>query len=169
VEPGERYFFTELGLDVPNEIDEVGFEADASLGVGTLFTFSFTRALRVWNGADFFSPASLTMGAFFGPQDATTPTTDIVWPGLTFAANPGDHDHPTWVLNAPATDGVYLMSLKVSAFGLQDSDEVWIVFGQNADEAMFDEAVEWAEANVPTPASALLLGGGVMMFGRRRR
>jgi MYXO-CTERM domain-containing protein len=166
-----RVHYAPLGVDVPNEIDEPGFQGEVG-GLGSLsqFSFSFTKALRQWNGTDFSTISPLTMSTVFGPASATTPLADVLTPGLTFANEPsGAHDHPTWVLNAPATDGIYLMEIVFSGAGVQDSTPVWMLFGQNATEMQVDAAYDWATANIPAPGAAALLGVGGLLAMRRRR
>jgi hypothetical protein len=163
--------YAPLGVDVPNEIDEPGFQGEAG-GLGSLseFSFSFTKALRQWNGTDFSTVSPLTMSTVFGPASATTPATDVLTAGLTFANEPtGSHDHPTWVLNAPASDGIYLMEIIFSGASVQNSQPVWMLFGQNATQAQVDAAYDWATANIPTPSAAGLLGAAALRALRRRR
>lgn len=166
-----RVHYAPLGLDVPNEIDEPGFQGEAG-GLGSLaeFSFSFTKALRQWNGTDFSTVSPLSMSTVFGPASATTPVTDVLTPGLTFSNEPtGAHDHPTWVLNAPATDGIYLMEIVFSGAGVQNSQPVWMLFSQNATAAEVDAAYDWATASIPTPGVVGLLGAAGVLVARRRR
>jgi hypothetical protein len=166
-----RVHYAPLGVDVPNEIDEPGFQGEAG-GLGSLaeFSFSFTKALRQWNGTDFSTVSPLTMSTVFGPASATTPATDVPTPGLTFANEPtGAHDHPTWVLNAPASDGIYLMEIIFSGAGVQSSLPVWMLFGQNATDAQVDAAYDWATANIPAPSAVGLTAAAGMLVARRRR
>ncbi len=171
IERGIRVHYAPLGVDVPNEIDEPGFQGEAGgLGSLTEFSFSFTRALREWNGTDFSTISPLSMSTVFGPANPTTPATDVLTAGLTLANEPsGAHDHPTWVLNAPATDGVYLIEIIFGGAGVQNSLPVWLLFGQNATEAQVDAAFDYASATIPAPGAAILLGLGGIVAGRRRR
>lgn len=176
VTPGVRVFGAELGEDVPNITDEPGFDSPEGefLGIASL-GFNIRSALRVWDGADFDAIATPQMGISFGPASVLTPLADILTPGISLNVTPeGDwHNHFTFELNAPATDGVYLLELELFASdpSIQTSLPFWIVFNQNADEADHDAAIDWATANLaPTPgtAGALLMSLGVIGARRRR-
>lgn len=185
ITPGVRVFKGELGIDVPNFADEPGFKSEpGTFALGTEVGFRITRALRQWNGSSFDQLANLTMGMSFGGSlQATSPIFDplssIDAPSFSIPVEPysadpqlGDwHRHPGFTLNAPATDGVYLMELELFSTdpSVQASDFIWIVWGQNADEAALDAALEHAESVIPAPSAALVLvlGGGLAL--RRRR
>lgn len=170
----ERVFASELGEVVPNITDEPGFDAaDGTLVPGTSLGFNILDAVRVWNGSDFDAISDSTMTMSFLTLEATSSTT----PGQTVNgfdflvdANGGMHDHPAFILNSPATDGVYLLELQFTGGGFADSDSFWIVFNQNSDEMIHDAAIDYVrEFIVPAPgaAGALALAGAA--FARRRR
>ena len=170
----ERVFASELGEVVPNLTDEPGFEADAgTLTPGTSLSFRMMDALRVWNGADFDSVSSSTMTLSFLTLSATTSTTPgEVVNGFGFNVNAmgGLHNHPFYQLNAPADTGVYLLELQLMGGGFADSDSLYIVFNQNADEAIHDAAIDYVrDVIVPTPGvSGLLALSGLVALRRRR-
>lgn len=176
--PGVRVFGVELGEVSPNFADDPGFFSE-SLPAGLELGFNITESLRVWNGSDFAQTAASDMTLWLafgvpGSPSATTPAS----PGGTTAgfgfatADSGGFidDHPDFVLNSPATDGIYLLQLELTASGVLSSEPFWIVFNQNMDEQTHDAAIEWVEVNlVPAPGLAGLLFSSVMIGARRRR
>lgn len=167
---GERVFVVELGADVPNVADEPGFQSlPGAFDPNGWVQFNFTRAVRRWNGTDFSTLAG-SFTAVYGSLNATTPVIDLYTPGLQLPVEPDGefHEHPFWVLNAPAADGVYLVSLTFTANNAAESVEAWILFGQNVDDAVLDAASDWAVANVPAPGTLLALLGLVALRRDRR-
>ena len=169
-----RVFFAELGEDVPNFTQEPGWQSpDGTFAGDGLLTFQINRALRRWNGSD-FSQLGGAIELAFGPlTPISTPASDMIVPGfdLPIDSEGGLHDHPDYTLAAPALDGIYLLdiSFAVPSQGLAMSEPVWILFGQNAQEADAQAAYDWATANVPAPGLlgvALVAGLGA---ARRRR
>lgn len=170
----ERVFASELGEVVPNITDEPGFDAaDGTLVPGTSLGFNIMDAVRVWNGSDFDTISDSTMTLSFLTLEATSSTTPgEVVTGFNFLvdANGGMHDHPAFILNSPATDGVYLLELQFTGGGFADSDSFWIVFNQNSDEAIHDVAIDYVrEFIVPAPGAAGALALAGVAFARRRR
>jgi len=172
--PNVRVFFAELGEDVPNFTAEPGWLAlDGTFNPNVMFTFQINRALRQWNGTD-FSTLGGSMQLTFGPlTPAVTPATDAIIQGfsLPIDSEGGLHDHPFYELLNPAADGVYLLDLSFSVpgQGLNTTEPIWILFGQNADEATSQAAYEYATANVPGPGVIAALGLGVVGTMLRRR
>ncbi len=155
--PGRRVFGTDFGELFPNFTDEPGFDSlPGTYPAGTTISFNVQRALRVWQDGSFESeiPAEqISIG--FGPvAPVETPLTDIVTPGfaLTVGSNGEWHRHLEYTLNAPASDGIYLleMTLVGSNAAMQESLPFWLVFNQNKTEAEHDEAIEWVIANFAT-------------------
>lgn len=167
---GARVFFAELGADVPNATAEPGFQSLPGGLVGAAsFSFDFTRALRKWNGTDFSVIPAETFTTEFGPASATSPLTDVLASGLTFVPDVGGaHDHPDWILNAPASDGVYLLSLQFDTPNADPSLPVWVLFSQNADAATNQAAYDFAAATVPAPSVAAALVPCAFLRRRRR-
>lgn len=175
----ERVFASNLGEVVPNIADEPGFSADSGTftpgAPGASVGFDIPDALRVWNGADFSTVSGFGMTISYltfhtGPS--LTPGEVVV--GFDFVANAsgGLHAHPIFRLNDPASDGVYLLQLRLRSPGLLDSEAFYIVFNQNADEAVHDAAIQYVrDALVPAPgaAGAMALAGAISLARRRRR
>jgi hypothetical protein len=170
----ERVFGSDFGEVVPNITDEPGFDAaDGTLTPGTLLGFNIMDAVRVWNGSDFSTVSDSTMTLSFLTLETTSSTTPgQMVNGFNFLvdANGGMHDHPAFILNSPATDGVYLLELQFTGGGFADSDSFWIVFNQNLDESIHDAAIDYVrEFIVPAPGAAGALALAGVAFARRRR
>jgi hypothetical protein len=87
-----------------------------------------------------------------GAGPILTPTVDESVTGFSLAVD-GDgqfHHHLGYTLLSPAADGVYLMEMELwsSAAGIAPSRPFWMVFNQNADQEVMDDAAAWALANV---------------------
>ncbi len=170
--PGLRVFFGELGLDIPNVGTDPGWLAlDGAFAASTPISFDFLGSLKRWNGSSFSAATPETMTLAFGPANATTPAADILSPG--FALNTDDegglHDHPSFTLNAPGSDGIYLLPLQFSAPGLTASDPVWMLWGQNASESDIAAAYDYSLVNIPAPTTLALAALGLAATTRRRR
>ncbi len=87
------------------------------------------------------------------------------------------HSHPIFQLHTDLggdpSDGAYLLELQIASLGLNTSDSIWVLFHKGLDDATYDRAIHEAEAQfglavVPEPASATLLGAGVLLWTRRQ-
>lgn len=131
-----------------------------------------------WDGAA-FPPAPIpaeTITIEFGPLSRTTPLVNMIVPGFSIGVGPGGFDeHYDFYLNAPASDGIYVLSMRLWSDqpGIRASDPFFIVFNWNEDERQHDQAINWARANlVPAPGTAalgLVLAGLASGYRRRRR
>ena len=169
---GIRAFYGELGLDLPNTAADPGFKAEpGTFTPGTLIGFNFTRALHVWNGTNFDAIAGSTMTMSFATESFTTPATDVFTPGFTIPVDPtGEfHHHPTFVLNSPASDGIYLLDVSLTGTGLASAPPIWMLWNQNMDVATAETAYDYALANVPAPTGFAVGAAGMTMALRRRR
>jgi hypothetical protein len=170
--PGIRVFYGELGVDIPNTAADPGFKADpGAFAPGVSVGFNFTGALRVWNGTDFSTIAGSTMTMSLGPASFTTPASDVFTPGFSVAdeADGSFHHHPTFVLNAPASDGIYLLDISLTATGSDPAAPIWMLWNQNEDADTAQAAYDFASATVPAPAGLAPLAGGLVLLARRRR
>jgi hypothetical protein len=168
---GIRAFYGELGLDLPNTAADPGFKAEpGTFTPGTSIGFNFTRALHVWNGTNFDAIAGSTMTMSFATESVTTPLTDAYTPGFSIPVDPtGEfHHHPTFVLNAPASDGIYLLDVSLTGTGLAPAQPIWMLWNQNTDMATAEAAYNYAFANVPAPAGLACLGAAPLLVRRRR-
>lgn len=168
--------FGETGI--PYFTDDPGFEGESGVfSPGSSIGFNIISPLGFWNGGGFddLDPStaeSLTVG--FGPNAVTTNTGFVGGFDFVADASTGFDTHLDFTLNgvggnAPS-DGVFLLSLELTSNTYATSDSIWIVFGNNVDEAVLDGAVEWVEVNlVPAPGPLALLGGAMLLTGRRRR
>jgi hypothetical protein len=179
ITPGVRVFFAEFGLDVPNVTDEPGFQSAAGgLGSSTTFTFNIRQALRRWDGVNFATIAAEQVEAELGPVSVMSPATDVLTPGITIPVDAGgSHEHPDWTLQAPASNGVYLLELEFvvgagGGGGGLTSQPIWILWAQNTETVTNEAAYAWAVTNIPSPGvvgGALVVGVAGLARARRRR
>jgi hypothetical protein len=177
---GERVYGAELGEIIPNEVDEPGFDSlpgtflsDSSIG------FSILDSLRKWDGSGFdMIPAetlSLRFGSSLGP--ITTPLTPTIVDGfnLNVASDGSWHRHYDFVLNSPASTGIYLLQLQLSSSdaGIGPTDPFFIVFNQNDTELNHEAAIEFVRSltvpEPPTLAVAMTLAFVGMFRARKGR
>ncbi len=172
-----RVFESELGEASPNFADEPGFYSE-TLPPGLNLSFNIVDSLRVWNGTDFNTTASvdMTLWEAFGVPGSDFATTPVSPGGSTtgfdFATADGTgfiDDHPEFVLNAPATDGVYLLTMQLTSPGYADSLPFFIVFNQNRPESEHEAAADYAASLVPAPGAVALFGLVGAGAIRRRR
>lgn len=171
----EAFFGESTDGNFPNETDEPGWFAD-DLPQNTVYGFNFLDGLRVFDGDfDQFAAETLTLTADStdgGAPSATTAGAGQFVPGFFFTSPDGSggfDSHIDFVLNAPASDGIYLAQMQATSDSFASSDPFWIVFSQNVPDEQLEIAVEYVEANIvpaPAGAAALLLAFGA---GRRRR
>lgn len=177
---GVRVFDAEMGADVDNATDEPGLrvltsaEGGPSMTPGTQIGFIVNRALRQWNGSDFSTLAPFNMNLSFASFSASTPLTDTPAPGFNVPveANGGLHDHYDFILNSGSRQaGIWLLDLTFTTnqSGISNSDNVWIVFSQDADAASLESALDYANTNIPTPGPLVAGLVSLGLVARRRR
>jgi hypothetical protein len=182
-EPPELFvnvFGVELGEDpaFPYSTDEPGFDTLTGGFTGVpLIGFEFRRTLAKWNGTSFVDVAN-TMTAEYavGPSSLTATSGNGRTAGFNLPVNASGewHYHIDWTLNglgsATPDTGVYRLAigLKTPTGVLAASDEIWLIINNGADEAIHDEAIDYARSAVPEPASMLALGLGVAALLKRR-
>lgn len=158
VVPGVRVFTAEFGagVDIPtfptNATNLPGFSAQSALAPGSTIGFTVTGPVRRWDAAsgDFSEvvPSALNVSLF---------TTNIVTPDAPGETVPGFnitnvdgtgsvHRHINFVL-LDSTPGVYLYEFTISTTqaGVEDSDEVFVVFNMQSDQADADAAAAYVE------------------------
>ena len=163
----ERVFVAEFGA-FPNFTDSPGFDGvESTFAPGSQIGFDILKALRKWDGMDFDAIPPETLRIRLGPSANTrlTPTTDQVVAGFGMPVNSfGEyHHHYQYTLQAPASNGVYLLELRLwsTQAGLNPSEPFWIVFDQNSDQASVEAAAAWVKDNfLPTACPADLNGDG---------
>ncbi len=178
VTPNVRVFPGDLG-EAPNPPgfgDAPGFYTDA-LTPGTSVGFNITDALRIWDGSDFdqYAGAGEYLELSKGVEVRQTPATPggfVAGPIIATADGAGMFDdHPDYELVPNGLTAVVLLELELwtDAPGVANSERLWLVLNNGADEATHDAAIAWAEANIPAPgvAAPLALAGAMAM--RRRR
>lgn len=146
-----RVFASEFGETFPNFTDEPGFDSDAGqFAPGSQIGFDILTSLRLWDGQDFTTQASVSITVSFANLSVETGNGFVEGFGLPVANNGEWHKHLNFVINQPHTPGIYLMSMQLwsTEQGLATSEPFYIVFNQETDEAIHDEAIEWAEENL---------------------
>ena len=172
-----RVYSADFGdTGIPNEIDEPGFDNLAgAFPIGSTIGFSIRDSLRKWNGADFntipVENLSVSVGTSLGP--ITTPATPGIVAGfnLNVAGDGSWHRHYDFMLNSPASTGVYLLQLDLdsSDVGIVPTDPFYIVFNQNGSETNHDNAIHYVETViVPEPGSVAMLAICALMLVARR-
>lgn len=143
-----RIFAAEFGEVFRNFTDEPGFDSPAgAFAPGSTIGFNVLDALRSWDGGGFGSPASSTLTISFANLSIETGSGFVEGFGLPVAQNGEWHRHLNFILNEPAPPGIYLLALELWSDdpGLERSEPFYIVFNQEMDELIHDEAIEWAE------------------------
>lgn len=164
-----RLFEAHFGEDpaFPYSIDEPGIGGTADLlgmNSGDSFSMNLVSGVLAWNGSSFASSAE-SMGMTFGPS-----TVDAATGGsIDFQVSEDFDLHPEFFIDENAASGSYLLEFTFSAAGLNTSESIFIVFNNGMDDELFEEAVEWAEANIVPVHGAWLLLGGLGLRRRNRR
>lgn len=148
--PGVRIFEAafEPGLD---STDEPGLNATGGFPVGATIAFDVVDALRKWNGADFATipPERIAIVLGFNPVILTPTTPETIVPGFNFVAASASgafHQHINFFLDPPATEGIYLLTLRLRcSCAAEPSLPIYIAFRQG-DSAALEEAHEDAVA-----------------------
>lgn len=65
--------------------------------------------------------------------------------------------------------GIYLISLELTATGLQNAAPIFLVLNYGLDEEAHEAALDFVTATIPEPASMTLLGAGALLLLARRR
>jgi len=143
----------------PNFTNDPGF--DSGPGVfppSSQIGFDILDALRNWNGANFGTIPAERIDIRFGVLGPiSTPPAAAVVPGLSASVSASGeyHKHFGFTLTAPASDGAYLLNLRLwsNSAAIGPSDPFWIVFRQGGDVGAFNVALAWATANLPISAN----------------
>lgn len=142
VDPTWRVFEGAFG-EFPNYTDDPGFNASSTSGLpgNSLLGFNILDGVRKWDPATQalgpVIPGAITVqlgGAVFTPSP---PGCNQFAPGFAFAqtsASGAVHQHVQFLLNAPASQGAYVLKLEVYSEdpNVQKSGAFWVVFSQNA-------------------------------------
>lgn len=117
-------------------------------------------AARRWENGHFCAIPVETLTLYRSAASITSPATDPLsgaGPSLaieiTASGNGFLHTHPTWGINAPFSDGVYLLELEAwsgsaAATSPVPSMPFWVVLNQNAPSAESDAAAAWLISRV---------------------
>jgi len=177
VTPGVRVFTAQFGsaADVPSFPSNVtnlpGFNAQGSLTPGSVLSFDITGPLRRWNEArgDFVdvSAEALAVSLFTSSVETPASVGEVVegFNVATVSSSGSVHRHINYVLLGAATPGVYLyeMRLETSDAAVAPSDEVFVVFGMEADETELLTAESYVEGLLePAACSGDATGDGAV-------
>jgi len=128
----------------PQFTDDPGFSSpDGALPANILVGFDLVDALRVWNPAEqnFDAVALETISVNKFAAVATTPASPGGFtPGFWFASTSssgGMHEHINYFLNAPAGNGIFLLTLALRTDHptIEDPEPIFIIFSHNAPDA----------------------------------
>ena len=164
-----RLFEAHFGEDpaFPYSIDEPGIGGTADLlgmAPGGSFSMNLIAGVRAWDGSGFSSSAE-RMDVSFGPVSVDA----AAGGSISFTATEDFDIHPEYSIANSAAVGSYLLEFTFSSASLATSDSIFIVFNNGMDDELFEETVEWAEANVVPVQGAWLLLGGLGLRRRNRR
>ena len=156
----------------------------SAIAPGTALGINLIAPLKRWDGSE-FNLLPLGETEEFRAYRTTAPTGTTVTSDsgfsagfnfLTVDATLGQHRHIRYGLLGDGVnptggdDGLYLLTLEVTATGLLNSPPVYIIFNKNVDPVTQSAAEAWLAASlVPEPAAATLLVLGSIAMLRRRR
>lgn len=173
----EAFFGESTDGNFLNETDEPGWFTE-TLPAGSAYGFNILDGLRVWNGSDFdaLAPVSLTVTADSNDPGAPSATTGALGefvPGFFFTTPDatGFFDtHIDFVLGAPFTDGIYLLTLEATSDQFGNSLPLYLVLSQNIEDAEVELAVDFVnDVIIPAPGAVALFGMLGLAAARRRR
>lgn len=182
-EIGERVFGGEIDF-VSNVGDGPGFFTTdgptlpggySPFAAGTTITYQTHGAIQAWNGSGFEATSNqLRQIAIPGVLEILSPVDDAIVNGFEYNYAGGEFDeHPDYALTEAGTAGIYLWKVSFSALDgsnlLATSAETWVVFNYGLSEAEHEEALEFAEANIPAPGALAVLSATGLLAARRRR
>jgi hypothetical protein len=157
VDSDVRIFQSRLGAAAPDYTADPGFDCEpGTFPPGTRNGFVIEKAVRVWNGSDFYTLSPTGFEIAFATLTAFTPPEDAPVLGFTLAvgSNGQWHRHLDYTLLPPAEDGLYLLELSLfsTAAEIAPSAPFWLIFAQNVGQAGSDLAAEWVRSNLLSPA-----------------
>lgn len=154
----ERVFVSILGTSFAAFASDPGFDCVAgTFPYPSKNGFDFLRAMRKWDGAAFIDVPPERIQVEYGPLGPVlTPMDDEVVTGFAIAvgANGEWHRHLEYTLLDPASDGLYVMEMRIwsQAEGIGPSPSFWLVFNQNASVSEQAAAVAWVRRHLVCPA-----------------
>ena len=162
----------------PNFTNDPGFNAEPGMLIpGMRVGFSILRAPRIWDSEheNFDTIATDTITVRAAGQNILAPTTDMVVEGITFGQASLDsaatfHHHMQYLVNGalpPAIDELFLLEIELWSpdSGVQNSDPLFLLFGQGDAVDFMDDAIEYIEDElIGSLCIADLTGDGVLNF-----
>ena len=173
----EAFFGESTDGNFPNETDEPGWYTE-TLPFGSAYGFDILDALRVWNGTDFDTIAAETLTITAdstdpGAPSATTAVPGQLVPGFFFTTPDASgffDTHIDFVLNAPAADGIYLLTFRATSDQFGNSDPLYLVLSQNIDDVFVEQALDYVnDVIIPAPGTTLAPAAFIAALALRRR
>jgi len=147
---GVRAYLATFG-EFAGGTNDPGFNASAgTFSPGTLLGFDVVDAARVWDGADFDAIPTERLAVSLGANSRMTPVIPngfVAGFNLAQAASNGSfHQHANFFTSAPATGGVYLLTLRLRVnAGALPSEHFYIVINQNRSTAEHEAAMAYVQ------------------------
>lgn len=160
VVPGVRVYRATFG-EFAGGTNDPGFNASAgTFAQGTLLGFDLVDAARVWDGTDFDMIPAEQLVVSLGANSRFTPTTPggfVAGFNLAQAASNGSfHQHANFFVTAPATSGIYLLTLRLRVnAGALPSEHFYIVFNQNRTASEHEAAVAFVQNVLLAPPACV--------------
>ncbi|MFK7758568.1 MAG: GC-type dockerin domain-anchored protein [Phycisphaerales bacterium] len=162
----------------PNFTNDPGFNSElGALIPGMTIGFNILQAPRVWDpiDEDFETIASEQITVRAAGQNILAPSTDTVVPGIIFGQASFDpsasfHHHMQYLLNGglpPMIEGVWMLEIELWSenSSVDNSDPIYLVFGQGEGEAQISDAISWIETNlIASPCLAEMSGDDSLNF-----
>jgi hypothetical protein len=170
--PNLRVYPGFLG-EFANGTNDPGFNASTgTFAQGTLIGFDIMDAARKWDGVDFDAIPAERLAVSLGNQSRLTPLLAgemVAGFNFTQASSSGTlHQHINYFVTAPASTGIYLLTVRVRASaGASPSEPIYIVFNQgNRPASEHQAAIDYVNNVILAPAfcSGDASGDGVVNF-----
>lgn len=147
-----RVFASEFGESgIPGFSDEPGFDSGTNaFDPGSEIGFNLLDGLRVWNGTDFDTLATPTLTVSFATLSVESSTGFVPGFSIPVSVDGEFHKHLTFTINDSSTPAVYLMEYEMYSTenGVLTSERFAIVYNNEADEMIHDEAIEYMEQGI---------------------
>lgn len=144
-----RVYASEFGESgIPGFSDEPGFDSPVNaFDPGSEIGFNLLDGLRVWNGTDFSTLASPTLRVSFASLFVDSSTDFVPGFSVPVSADGEFHKHLSFTLSDANATGVYLMMFEMysNENGVLASEQFAIVYNNEEDELVHDEAIEYME------------------------
>lgn len=147
----QRAFGSEFGEILPNFTDEPGFDSEpGTFDPASSIGFNVLEGLKSWNGSAWVDAGAVTLEIAYATESVTVGSDPVAGFAMPVSPNGEWHRHFDFTLNAPAADGLYLLTWELHSTdpSVGASRPFYIVFNQNGDEAQHAAAIEWVATNL---------------------